>query len=168
MCNCVKPGLTEDQPANNFVEVNEEDCLSDDGEKMNMLPHPTRRPPEPEDEEAKVEEEEENSDDGQKFHMAEMKAKVEEEEENSDDDQKFHMLPHPTMQPPEPWLVVYDLFKRALHCWNPTEGTSSWNPPVGCNPVSSRYLPYAAPQKGTNISMGSAFVTAPSSTRNRR
>ena len=21
MCNCVKPGLTEDQPANNFVEV---------------------------------------------------------------------------------------------------------------------------------------------------
>ena len=22
MCNCVKPGLTEDQPANNFVEVN--------------------------------------------------------------------------------------------------------------------------------------------------
>ena len=22
MCNCVKPGLTKDQPANNFVEVN--------------------------------------------------------------------------------------------------------------------------------------------------
>ena len=44
------PQLDED----NFVEVNEEDNLSDDGEKMNMLPHPTRRPPEPEDEEAKV------------------------------------------------------------------------------------------------------------------
>ena len=22
MCNCVKPGLTKDQPANNFMEVN--------------------------------------------------------------------------------------------------------------------------------------------------
>ena len=52
------PLLDED----NFVEVKEEDSLSDDGEKMNMLPHPTRRPPEPEDEEAKVEEEEENCD----------------------------------------------------------------------------------------------------------